>query len=473
MMEQSALDHPAITAPVRTLWQREMRATLTLAWPIIGANLLQMAVFAVDVVFVARLGTVEFAAATLGVFLISLIMWALMGLTSACAPLIAAERGRRLHSVREVRRSARMALWLGVLASLPFMLVLSQGEAILLLTGQNPHVAARADDFLDIILFALVSSVTANTLRTIAAALDRPRWALIITAFALAVGIMSNWLLVFGNGGFPALGLEGSAMASVVTSIATLLAYIALFLFEPHLRRYRLFGRWWRSEWARMMAIVRLGVPIALGWTMEGALFGGAAVLMGRLGVTEVAAHAVALNIAALAFQVPLGVAQAATIRVGLSYGAQDRAGMARAGWAAIILGPGFMMLTALLMWFAPLLLIGLYLDLDNPENAATIAMARQFLVIAALFQLFDGAQVAIAGALRGLQDTRIPMIMAGFGYWVAGFGTAVLLGFHTGLRGQGIWIGLAAGLLVVSALLLSRWAARERLGLVPGLPGP
>ncbi len=467
-MEEFGLSRPGVAQGSQAKWRAEIGATLALAWPMVGANLLQMAVYAVDVMFVARLGTVEFAAATLGVFMVSLVMWALMGLTGACAPIIAAERGRQLHSVREIRRSGRMALWLGVLASLPFMLVLSQGDSLLRMTGQNPHVAERAGDFLDIILFALIPSIAANTLRTIAAALDRPRWALLISALALVIGILSNWLLVFGRGGFPALGLEGAALASVVTSIAMLLAYIALFQFEPKLRRYHLFGRWWRAEWARMAAIIRLGVPIALGWTMEGALFGGAAVLMGRLGVTEVAAHAVALNIASLAFQVPLGVAQAATIRVGLSYGAGDPSGMARAGWTAIMLGPGVMMLTALLMWFAPSLLISIYLDLGDPANAATIAMSRQFLVIAALFQLFDGAQVVSAGALRGLQDTRVPMIIAGFGYWVAGFGTAILLGFHTPLRGQGIWIGLAAGLLVVSGLLVWRWSARERLGLVP-----
>jgi putative MATE family efflux protein len=457
----------SVDTPLPSPWRSEFLATLALALPMVGSNLLQMGVYAVDVMFVARLGTVEFAAATLGVFLLSLILWGLIGLTGACAPIIAAELGRKSHAVREVRRTFRMALWLAVLASLPFMLLLAFGEAILLLAGQDPQVAARAGAFLDIVLFAVAPGVALGVMRNVTSALGRPRWSLIISALGLIMGIVGNWLLVFGNGGFPALGLEGSALASVLTTLAMLLAYYAVFRFDPRLRRYHLFGRWWRTEWSRMGEIVKLGTPIALAWTMEGALFGGAAVLMGLIGVAEVAAHGIALNIAALAFQVPLGVAQAATIRVGLAYGGKDQARAGRAGWVAIVAGTAFMVVTASLIWLAPTLLIGVYIDTADPANAATVALALQYLAVAALFQLFDGAQVVAAGALRGLQDTRVPMLFAGFGYWVAGFGTAIALGFYSPLAGQGIWIGLAAGLAVVSALMLRRWSRRDRLGLV------
>ncbi len=467
MQEKLILDENA-TAHRNHIWRAEVVAMIALALPIVGANLLQMGVYAIDVMFVARLGTVEFAAATLGVFLMSLVLWGLIGLTGACAPIIAAELGRKSHAVREVRRSFRMAIWLSVLASLPFMLLLAKGEVILRFAGQDATVAERAGAFLDILLFAIIPGVATGVCRNVVSALGRPHWALWITAIALLIGIAGNWLLVFGNGGFPALGLEGSAIASVVTSIATLLAYLAVFTRDNHLRRYHLIGRWWRPEWPRFWEIVRIGTPIALGWTMEGALFGGASVLMGLIGVTEVAAHAVALNIAALAFQVPLGVAQAATIRVGLAYGGRDKGRIARAGWVAIVIGTGFMLCTALLIWIAPRLLIEIYLDTSAPANAHTVALALQYLTIAAMFQLFDGAQVVGAGALRGLQDTRVPMLFAGFGYWVAGFGTALYLGFRTPLAGQGIWIGLATGLAVVSALMLRRWSRRAVLGLVP-----
>jgi MATE family multidrug resistance protein len=446
----------------------EWRALVRLAAPLVGANLLQMAVYAVDVMFVSRLGPVDFAAATLGVFLFSLFLWAMIGLTGACAPIIAAELGARTHAVRQVRRSFRMAMWLGVATALPCMALLWHGEAILTLLGQDPHVAARTGIFLRILLFAMLPNIWAGLMRTVAAALGRPGWAMLVTLGAVGMGAAGNWLLVFGHGGFPALGLEGSAIASVVTAGAMLLAYVAIIAFDRRLRRYRLFGKWWLPHWRRMGEIARLGAPIALTFTLEGGLFGGAAFLMGLIGVVEVAAHAIALNIAALAFQVPFGIGQAATIRVGMAYGARDVAWIGRAGWVAIVSGTGFMALTATLIWLWPRMIVGIYVDTSDPARAREVALAVHYLAVAAAFQLFDGAQAVGAGALRGLQDTRMPMLIAGFGYWVAGFGTAILLGFWVKWQGVGIWIGLAVGLAVVAGLLLFRWNGRARYGLLP-----
>jgi MATE family multidrug resistance protein len=465
----SALAAPTpLAGPVPASTRAELGALLRLSGPLVGANLLQMGVYAVDVMFVARLGAIDFAAATLGVFLFSLIMWAMIGFTGACAPIIAAELGARAHAVRQVRRSFRMAMWLGLISGLFFMGVLAFGERILLVLGQDAHVAARTGAFLDILLFVMVPNIWAGVMRTVAAALGRPGWAMLVTAGALGLGTLGNWLLVFGHAGFPALGLEGSAIASLVTAVAMMLAYAAILAFDGRLRRYRLFGKWWLPHWDRLGEIARLGAPIALTFSLEGGLFGGAAFLMGLIGVTEVAAHAIALNIAALAFQVPFGISQAATIRVGMAYGARNRAWIARAGWASIIAGTGFMVLTATTIWVAPRLIVSIYVNVDDPARAREVALAVDYLAIAAMFQLFDGAQAVAAGALRGLQDTRVPMVVAAFGYWVAGFGTAILLGFHLHWEGVGIWVGLAVGLLVVSALLVARWAMRERLGLLP-----
>ncbi|TPG38963.1 MATE family efflux transporter [Sphingomonas koreensis] len=446
----------------------ELRALLRLAGPLVGANLLQMAVYASDVIFIARLGTAALAAATLGVYLYSVILFALVGLVGSAAPVIAAELGRRRHAVREVRRSVRMALWLAVIGSLPFMLALLKGEAILRAIGQNAEAAAAAGSFLDILLWALIPGVVAAVLRTTVAALGRPGWAMIVTALALVVNIAGNWLLVFGHLGLPALGIRGSAIASVITSLMMLAAYAVMIRSDRRLHRYRLLGRWWRPEWSRLRELVRLGVPIALTMTFEGAVFSAAAFLMGLIGVTEVAAHAVALQIAAITFQVPFGIAQAATIRVGMAYGAVDRDWIGRAGRVALIVGIGFMVLTATALWAAPRLFVSAYLDVHDPANARTITLAVQYLAVAAAFQIFDGAQAVAAGVLRGLQDTRVPMIIAGLGYWVAGFGTALLFGFGLHWQGVGIWIGLATGLAAVAVALGWRWARRERLGLLP-----
>ena len=455
--------------PVPATTRGELNALTRLAAPIVGANLLQMAVFAIDVFFVAQLGTVEFAAATLGVFLFSITAWSLISMIGAASPIIAAERGRRAHAVREVRRTFRMSLWLGVVVGLPFLLLLSHGEAVLRFAGQQPLVAARAGAFLQIAMFALIPAILAGAMRTSAAALGRPGWTLAVTAMAVGVGALTNWLFVFGHGGFPAMGLEGSALASVVTMIAMMFAYALILTTDRRLRRYRLFGRWWRPQWPRLREIAVLGLPIALAVMFEGGLFGGAALLMGRLGVDEVAAHAIAINIASITFQIPFGIAQAATIRVGLAYGAGNHRAIARAGGVALAVGTAMMGVMALAIWASPRLWIGAYLDLDAPANARVIGITVQLLIVAAIFQLLDGAQAVGGGILRGLQDTRVPMLIALFGYWVVGFGTAALFGFRLGMGAVGVWIGLAVGLAVVTALFGWRWSRRGALGLLPG----
>ena len=445
----------------------ELRATVALALPLAGANLLQMAVYAVDVVFVARLGSEALAASSLSVSLVGLLMWTMTGLVGAAAPLIAAELGRRRHAVREVRRSVRMAGWLGVAAGLVVMAICAQGERLMLLTGQSPVVSARAGPFLMVMMWCAIPSILAALLRVYVSALGRAGIATAITALALAVNCLGNYAFVFGRLGAPELGLQGSAISSVITSFAMLGAYMAVIRLDRRMRRYRLLGRWWRLEWTRLRELLRIGLPIAGTILAEAGLFSGAAFLMGRIGEAELAGHTVALQFAALAFQVPFGIAQATTIRVGYFYGAGDRAGIARAGNIGIALGIGFMVLTALVIWGWPRQILRLYVDPDAPANAAMVGFALQYMVVAAAFQLFDGAQAVAAGALRGLQDTRVPMGIAVFGYWGPGIGAAIGLGFFTEWRGFGVWVGLAVGLVVVASLLLWRWNARERLGLV------
>lgn len=451
-----------------TLWRTELGATLRLAAPLAAANLLQMLVYAIDVIFVARLGETALAASSLATTLFGLMMWCLIGLTGACAPLIAAELGRRAHAVREVRRSVRMALWLAVGTGLLAMLVSANGEALLLLSGQDAEVARQAGDFLAILLWATIPNIMAGVLRNFVSALGRPVFATAITGLAILVNALGNYVLVFGNWGAPALGLDGSAISSVITACAMLGAYVLAIRMDRRLRRYALFGRWWRPEWTRLRDLLRIGLPISLIIMAEGGLFSSAAFLMGLLGQAELAGHTVALQVAALAFQIPFGVGQAATIRVGYHYGAGNVAAIAAAGKAALLVAVSYMIIPAALMILAPRFVLSLYVDPAAPANAAMVGHAVGFLAIAAAFQLFDGLQAVLAGTLRGLQDTRMPLILALIGYWLIGFTTSVMLGFFTPLAGNGIWLGLAAGLVVVSILLARRWQHRARLGLLP-----
>ena len=447
----------------------EFGAMLRLAGPLAAANLLQMLVYAIDVIFVARLGEQALAASSLSIALFSLMAWGASAMTGAVAPLIAAELGARRHAVREVRRSVRMGLWLAVLLGLGCMAISWQGEAILRAAGQDAVVAARAGGFLQVLAFAIIPMILSNVLRNFISALGRPAFATAITALAILVNGAGNYAFVFGHWGAPALGLPGSGLASVCTAWATLAAYLVAIRSDRRLRRYRILGRWWRPEWSRFREIVRIGTPIAFTVIAEGGLFGSAAFLMGLIGQTELAGHAVALQIAALAFQVPFGIGQAATIRVGYAYGAQDAGAIRRAGAAALWLGLGFAVGNAMLMLFTPRLLLSAYVDVNAVANSAMVGFAVRFLAIGAAFQLADSTQTIAAGALRGLQDTQKPMAIALWGYWLAGFGTAALLGLFTPLRGSGVWLGLAIGLLFVAALMVRRWWARERLGLVPG----
>ena len=463
------MEEPAHLDRARVLWRAELRATLLLAAPLAAANLLQMLVYATDVIFVARLGEQALSAATLATSLFGLMMWCFSGLTGACSPLIAAELGRRAHAVREVRRSVRMALWLTAVCSAVGMAISANGEALLLATGQDPVVAERAGDFLLVLLWAMPAALVSNVLRSFVSALGRPVFATMVTLLAIFINALGNYMLVFGRLGTPAMGLEGSALASVVTSVISVAIYALVIGRDRRLRRYHVFGRWWRTEWSRMADLLRIGLPIGLIILAEGGLFSSAAFLMGLIGEAPLAGHAVALQVAALAFQIPFGIGQAVTIRVGYHFGAGDNAAIARAGKAALVMAGGYMALPAALMILAPRLVLWIYVDPAAPQNAAMVGFAVQFLAVGAAFQLFDGMQAVLAGALRGLQDTRMPMVLALLGYWLVGGITAVWLGFASPLSGLGVWIGLAVGLVVVAALLLWRWHRRGALGLVPG----
>ncbi|WP_370190625.1 MATE family efflux transporter [Qipengyuania sp.] len=447
-------------------WRTELGATLRLSWPLAAANLLQMLTYAVDVIFIARLGEDQLAASALAVALFGLVLWALSGLTGAVAPVAAAELGERAPALRPVRRSVRMALWLALISGLGGTGICLLLGPLMRVTGQEPQIIALAVTYNSLLVVSLVPALFNNVLRSFVSTLDRPIFATATTAAGIFVNALANYAFIFGNFGAPEMGLQGAAVATLITNLVTLAIYILAIRLDPKLHRYRIFGRWWSPDWARLVHIARVGAPIALTITAEAGIFGAAAFLMGNIGASQLAAHTVALQIAALAFQVPFGVGQAATIRVGYFYGARDSEGMKRAGWTAIAVGTGFMVLTALAMVVIPKPLIAIYVDPWDPKNAVLVGFALRYIVIAAAFQLFDGMQAVAAGALRGLHDTRVPMWIAAFAYWVPGIGTALVLGFATPLEGVGVWIGLATGLTVAAALLGWRWHRREALGL-------
>jgi MATE family multidrug resistance protein len=455
----------------RSPWRDELAATLRLAGPLAAANVLQMLTFAIDVVFIARLGEHELAASALAVAIFGALNWALTGLVGGVSAVAAAELGARPPALRPIRRAVRMGLWIAVAGGALGMGVCALAEPIMLATRQDPQIAALAGSYMDILLWAMVPMIAAGVLRHFVSTLGRPVFATAITAAGIGVNALANYALIFGNLGAPALGLPGAGWATLLTSLSVFGAYVLAIRLDRRLHRYHVFGFFWRPDWARFRELLQIGAPIALTVLAEASVFSAAAFLMGRFSTLSLAAHTLALQIAAFAFQVPFGVSQATTIRVGYFFGAGDQAGIARAGKAALLLGTGFMVLTAAAMVLAPQWLLAAYVDPGAAENAALVALATQYLVIAAAFQLSDGVQVVAAGALRGLQDTRVPMWIAVFSYWAIGFALAVGLGFGTPLQGVGVWIGLAAGLSCAAVLLLRRWHRRGALGLLGADP--
>lgn len=449
-------------------WRGEIVETLALSAPMVLINLAQAGLGATDVLMIAWLGPDPLAASALGANLFFICYMGGLGLISAISAMIAAERGRNPHSVREVRRSFRQGLWWALAISAPVWVALWNAEAILVLLGQEPGLSAAAGEYLRWKQWALFPMLCFVALRFFLAGMARPTLALYVSVAAIGVNALGNYALIFGNLGFPALGLVGAGLATTGTAFFMALALAALARADRRIRRYRLFGRFWRPDWARFFELWRLGAPISATILFEVTIFSAALLLMGLISADALAAHAVAVQVSALAFMVPLGVGQAATVRVGFAFGARDEGAIARAGWTAFALGTSFMLFTATLMILAPSLLVGAFLDLDEPGNAAVVGLAVSYLALAALFQVADGAQAVGAGMLRGLHDTRAPMIYAGLGYWGVGFPLAAGLGLWTPLEGAGVWLGLAAGLAVVAVMMLVRWIRRDANGLSP-----
>ena len=454
-----------ISANGRDAWRGELRATLALAWPLILANLTQQVIQATDVLLMGRLGATQLAAATLALNLTFTFNIFLLGLITASSPMMATALGQRSNAVRDVRRTFRAGLWLIAIAMPPYWLILWHVGDLMRAFGQAPELAEQGQTFLRAYMWCTAPWLLFQLLRSFVSALERPRIVLWLSLAGIGVNALLSWSLIWGHFGLPALGLLGGGVGSTLTWLMMCGALVAVVAGERRFRRFHLFGHMWRFDRQRTVAMAALGWPIAVTMALEMGVFALAAYFMGWIGAPAVAAHAVALQIAAITFKVPHGQGQAVTVRVGLAFGRRDEAGIARAGWTAWIVGVSFMGTMALAMWIFPRELVTLFLK-DVPANSLTIGLAVSFLQVAAAFQLVDGAQVIGAGMLRGLHDTRWPLLFALFGYWVVGLGIGAWLAFAADWKGVGIWVGLASGLAAVAVLMLARWTLRDRIGL-------
>ncbi len=442
-------------------WRGEIVAMLSLSAPLVFTSLATIAITTTDIIMTGWLGPRFLAAGSLGHNLYFPLYLFGLGICSAVAPIAAQARGAR--QIKSVRRTLRQGLWVSLAIGVPFSFVIWQGRPILLFFGQAEETAMLAEGYLRAAVWGLVPAFGIVALRSFINAHERARAPLVVTLIGVAVNALANYALMFGHFGFPRLELVGAGISTAIVNVLMFASLLAFTTLDRRLRRYAILIRFWRPDWQLFREILRIGLPIGLTILAESGFFSAAALLMGLLGTEFLAAHAIAVQSVSVAFMVPLGISVAATVRVGLAVGRRDPGAAARAGWAALAIGVIFMLAASAIFWFGGRQIIGLYLDLEAPENAAAIALGVSFLVVGAIFQLADGVQIILGGALRGMKDTRVPLAIAVFGYWGIGFSGSVLLGFHFEFAGVGIWSGLAFGISAVALLLFWRFRAQLR----------
>ncbi len=418
-----------------------------------------------DVMMMGWLSPQALASVSLGFNLYTPLMLFCLGAVAAAAPLAAARIGADAGDREGVRSVAHHAFLLALLLSLPFWALLWNAEAILGAIGEPPELAHLAGLYMRGLQWALLPTLLFNAARGLFAALERTRPTLVATLVAVVFNALSNYAIGLGHFGFPRLGVLGSGLSTTLSQLVMIGVLVAFGRLDPRLRAARLFSPPFRFQRRALAEIWRLGAPIGLSIAVEVGAFAATALAMGLIGQDSVEAHAIVIQIAATVFMVPLGLGQAAGVRVAHAFGARDPERLASAGWAAFAVILAFVSVSASLMFAFPHQLIAPFLGGDEAARAGVVALALSFLKVAAWFQLFDGAQAALINMLRGVHDSRVPALLATFGYWAIGAPISFGLAFLTPLKGLGLWIGLAVGLAAVSGLLMQRWLARQRRG--------
>jgi len=408
----------------------------------------------VDTVMVGHVSAAALAAVALGnlyFFAVAIFgMGVLMGLDPIIAQAVGAQDDPAIG--RGVQRGMLIAAGLSV----PAMLLLWPGAQLFTWLQQPADVVPLAASYARLVIPGVLPFLAYAVLRQTLQAMGKMRAIVITIVFANLANVLLNWVLIYGHLGAPALGVDGSAIATSCSR--WLMALLLLGLSWPALRRHLLPVRPDALRLAPLGRMLWLGAPIGVQFELEYGAFGLTGVLMGRLGTNQMAGHQVALNLASLTYMVPLGVSAAVAVLVGQAIGREDPIAARRSARTALLVGVSFMLGTATLFLTIPHTLAALYTD-----SEAVLLVAAMLLPLAGLFQVFDGIQVVTSGVLRGLGDTRSPMIINIIGFWLVGIPAGLLLGFRAGLGARGLWLGLVLGLAVVAVILLGRM--RNRFG--------
>ena len=453
---------PTITAPAtalgleRATWRAEIAATAKLALPIALTQLGQVAMMTTDLALIGRLGDGAVAAVALAQLILFSGFVLGMGPMSAVAALASQAFGARRP--RMVRRALRVGLWAAVILGIPINVAQLWGEDILLAAGQSPQTAALAARYLMGLTWLLIPGWWFIAIRNFMGAVNRPEPGLWVTLAAIPINGVLAYALIHGAFGLPRLDLLGAGVASTLVNVAMCGAAIWICYARRPFKKYRVLGRFWRPDWRLLRQLFVIGVPISGAMLLEWGLFSSAALLVGWIGTRELAAHQIALQIVSLLFMIPAGISTAATVRVGHAVGRRDGAATRRAGFGALALGAGFIAVATVIIVASRDVIPLAFLGSDAAGRSETARLVGTLLLIGATFYINDALQGIAAGALRGLNDTAMPLAFAVVSFWLVGFSSAYGLAFHTYLGVFGVWIGFSLSVALFAALLIWRF---------------
>src|SRR5205823_490453 len=431
----------------------ELAETLKLAVPIALTQLGQIAMMTTDIAMIGRFGAEAVAAASLAHTVYFVCFTFCMGLVSAVAPLAAQAFGAR--NPHGVRRSLRVGLWAALLVALPMMALSFRGEPILLALGQSPVAARLAQEYLLGLTWSILPGLWFLAIRGFMSAVNRPEPILWITLAAIPANAMLVYLLLYGAFGLPNLGLFGAGLATSIVNLGTFIAAVWFAARRRPFRKYHVFGYFWRIDRKLMWQLIVIGAPISISFLLEYGLFGAAGLLMGLISTTALAAHQIALQVAAILYMVPFGISMAATVRVGHAIGRGDAGAVRRAGYVETWLG---IVLAAILTLAVIVSRFGITELFLGESTDATAELSATLLLVGSTFFIADAIQTVVAGSLRCMHDSREPLLVASLRYWLIGFACACWLGFRTPTGAVGVWIGLSVGTAVYAVLLLLRF---------------
>ena len=436
--------------------RRESKQFLKLAIPLTSAQIAQSLTGFFDTIMMGRLGAETLAAGGLASWTFIAILNTVAGIVMGISPLIAEAYGAAIKT--KIEKLTRQGFWLVLLLSIPMMIMISHLDKMMLQWGQTEATVTLANSYLDIILWGFFPALGFAMLRGVVSGLSQARPIMFIVTLGTVFNIIGNYILGFGKLGLPRLELTGLAISSALSFWGMFIALIIYILKHPQLREYCFLKQLHQPKPKIILQLSKAGIPIGIFMALELGLFTIVTYLMGALGTEVLAAHQVVFQTIMVTFMIPLGMSFATTARVGQWLGRKNRLKIKQSSYIAIYIGFVVMSLLAIAMFSFPKTIISLYLNTNDPANAEIIALAIPIIRIASLSQILDAVQKITYGALQGVQDTRVPVLLNISAFWGIGLTTGYVLGFHFGLGGVGLWLGQSIGVAVAAILFLLRF---------------